>query len=75
MIKHKIDPDGTEIWYRYNKYYNKNAPAEISSNGTEYWWLSGMVHRTSGPAIIWPNGTEEWYKLDSLTRFISANRN
>ena len=73
MIKHEIDSNGEERWFKDGCPHNDNGPAIISFDGKEVWFrsnsrLSNAWHRDNGPSEIRPDGEESWYKDDLNNR-------
>jgi hypothetical protein len=69
MIKHAIDPDGTQSWYQEGNLHRLDGPAYIGSDGSQSWYLEGRLHRLDGPAYIGSDGTQHWYQEGKFHRF------
>ena len=74
IIKHKIFPDGTEIWYKNDKIHKEYGPSCIDSNGSEHWMKNNLYYREDGPAKIEINleymGGEHWGLSQEKTNYI-----
>jgi hypothetical protein len=52
IIKHKIDEDGIQHWYKNDELHRDDGPAVVFPDGTQIWYKNGKLHRDDGPAII-----------------------
>ena len=66
MIKHIIEPDGTERWFKNNKWHSQDGPAIIWPNGSENWCNNGKDHRINAPAMIFCSGSEFYLENNKL---------
>ena len=57
-----VNHDGTQYWYKNDKFHRDDGPAIIYSDGSQFWYKNNVSHRDNGPADIWEDGSEIWYK-------------
>jgi hypothetical protein len=68
MKNGKYIEDGTERWFKDNKYHRLDGPAIIRRDGTEEWYKDGERHRLDDPAVIRSDGTKEYWINNLLHR-------
>ena len=61
IIKHKIDEDGNQFWYKNGKLHREDGPTIINPDGNQLWIQNDELHRADGPAIINADGSEAYF--------------